>query len=104
MNPILNVIENKIKYKHGIEHIKDYYNKHLSECKDDKYIVGELVKKFNLNFRIHTMNDKTNKEELQRKDNDCWIINREPSQTKFEVAKLGKHYFTYENFFFLEVY
>ena len=30
MNQILKVIENKIKFKHVIEHIKDYYNKHLS--------------------------------------------------------------------------
>ena len=36
MNATLKVIENKIKYKHVIQHIKDYYNKRLSEYKDDK--------------------------------------------------------------------
>ena len=41
-----------------------------------KFIIGEFEKKFNLNFRNHTMNDKENKEELQRKDNDCLIIKR----------------------------
>ena len=99
MNPILKVIENKIKYKHVVKTIKEYYHKHLSEYKDDKYIIGELAKKFNLNFRIHTMNDKANKEELQRKDNDGWIIKCKPSQTKFEVAKIGNHYFSYEKLF-----
>ena len=99
LESLLNIIETKIKFKHVLEHIEDYYNKHLSEYKDDKFIIGELAKKFNLNFRIHTMNDKANKEELQRKDNDGWIIKCKPSQTKFEVAKLGNHYFTYEKLF-----
>ena len=96
---IIKVIENKIKYKHVVERIKEYYFKELSEYKDDKFIMGELAKKFNLNFRIHTVNDKANKEELQRKDNDGWIIKCKPSQTKFEVAKLGNHYFNYERLF-----
>ena len=61
-NPIIKVIETKIKFKHVIENIKDYYSKHISKYKDNKYIIGELAKKFNLNFRIHSMNDKTNKE------------------------------------------
>ena len=99
MNTIIKVIENKIKYKHVVERIKEYYYKELSEYKDDKFIMGELAKKFNLNFRVHTMNDKANKEELQRKDNDGWIIKCKPSQTKFEVAKLGNHYFNYERLF-----
>lgn len=99
MNTILKLIENKIKYKHVIKTIKDYYYKHLSEYKDDKYIMGELAKKFNLNFRIHTMNNKANKEEFQRKENDGWIIKYKQSQTKFDVAKLGNHYFTYEKLF-----
>ena len=99
LESLLTIIETKIKYKHVIEHIEDYYNKHLSEYKDDKFIIGELAKKFNLNFRIHTMNDKANKEELQRKDNDGWIIKCKPSQTKFEIAKIGNNYFTYEKLF-----
>ena len=74
MNTIIKVIENKIKYKHVVERIKEYYYKELSEYKDDKFIMGELAKKFNLNFRVHTMNEKANKEELQRKENDGWII------------------------------
>ena len=45
------------------------------------------------------MNDKDNKEELQRKDNDGWNIKYKLSQTKFEVAKLGNHYFSYEKLF-----
>ena len=99
INSILTVIETNIKFKHIIEHIEEYYNKHLSEYKNDKYIIGELAKKFNLNFRIHTMNNKENKEELQRKDNDGLIIKCKLSQTKFEVAKIGNLYFTYEKLF-----
>ena len=45
------------------------------------------------------MSDKENKEELQRKDNDGWIIKCKSSQTKFEVVKINNHYFTYENLF-----
>ena len=82
LESLLTIIETKIKFKHVLEHIEDYYNKHLSEYKDDKFIIGELAKKFNLNFRIHTMNDKANKEELQRKDNDGWIIKYKPSQNE----------------------
>ena len=43
---IIKVIENKIKYKHVVERIKEYYYIELSEYKDDKFIIGELAKKF----------------------------------------------------------
>ena len=96
---ILYVIENKIKFKHVINQIENYINRQYENVDSDLYVLGETAKKFNLNFRIHTYNEATKKEVIERKDNDGWIIKQKPTQIKFEVAKIGNHYFTYEKLF-----
>ena len=93
---IIKVIEKNIKFSHVLREIENYINGNLWGQKDDIFVLGEVAKKFNLNFRIHTYNNKTKKEEILRKDNDGWIIKKKATQTKYEVSKIGDHYFTYE--------
>ena len=96
---IVNVIENKIRFKHVINQIENYINRQYENVDSDLYVLGETAKKFNLNFRIHKYNEATKKEVIERKDNDGWIIKQKPTQIKFEVGKIGYHYFTYEKLF-----
>ena len=93
---ILSVIEKKIKFKHVLKAIQKYIDEHLFGDSNEISVLGEVAKKYNLNFRIHVYNSEKHCEELLRKDNDGWIIKSKPSQTKFEIAKVGNHFFNYE--------
>ena len=92
---IIKVIRKNIKFSHLMKQIEEYVNR-LFGMYNDKYILGDIAKRFNLNFRIHTYNSKTKQEELLRKDNEGWIIKKKPSQIKYEVGNIGGHFFTYE--------
>ena len=96
---IVNVIENKIRFKHVINQIESYINRQYENVDSDLYVLGETAKKFNLNFRIHKYDEAKKKEVIERKDNDGWIIKQNPTQIKFEVGRIGEHYFTYEKLF-----
>ena len=93
---ILCVIERKIKFKHVLAAIQKYIDEHLFGDTNEISVLGEVAKKFNLNFRIHVYNHEKQCEELLRDDNDGWLIKTKPSQTKFEIAKVDKHFFNYE--------
>ena len=93
---IMKVIKQKIRFARILKDIEKYINSYLYGQKSDVFILGEVAKKFNMNFRIHIINPKTNKEELLREDNDGWIIKKKLSQIKYEVAKIDNHLFTYE--------
>ena len=93
---ILSVIEKKIKFKHVLKAIQKYIDEKLFNNTNEISVLGEVAKKYNLNFRIHVYNSEKHCEELLRKDNDGWIIKSKPGQTKFEIAKVGNHFFNYE--------
>ena len=71
-------------------------DEHLFGDTNEISVLGEVAKKFNLNFRIHVYNHEKQCEELLRDDNDGWLIKTKPSQTKFEIGKVDKHFFNYE--------
>ena len=93
---IINVIEKKIKFKHILKAIQKYIDGHLFGDTNEISVLGEVAKKFNLNFRIHVYNSEKHCEELLRPDNNGWLIKLKPNQTKFEIGKVDKHFFNYE--------
>ena len=93
---IITVIEKKIKFKHVLKAIQKYIDGHLFNNTNEISVLGEVAKKFNLNFRIHVYNSEKQCEELLRPDNNGWLIKLKPNQTKFEIGKVDKHFFNYE--------
>ena len=93
---IIKVIEDKIKFKHVLKAIQKIIDEKLFGNDNSYSVLGEVAKKFNLNFRIHVYNNETKQDELMVKYNDGWLIKRKPSQTKFEIAEVNNHFFKYE--------
>ena len=93
---IISVIEDKIKFKHVLRAIQKYIDDKLFNNTNEMSVLGEIAKKFNLNFRIHVYNSEKQCEELLRPDNNGWLIKLKPNQTKFEIGKVDKHFFNYE--------
>ena len=93
---IIKVIEDKIKFKYVLKSIQKYIDEKLFNNNNEMSVLGEIAKKFNLNFRIHVYNSEKHCEELLRNDNDGWLIKWKATQTKFEIAKVDKHFFKYE--------